>query len=219
MQTSSGRLSTGCNHMPPGALAEKSTILDLGCNVGYTMAHFASLYPGAKIIGFEMDGENFRMAGINTRPFADRCIIVNAAVWKSAGEISYDGKDQSAFRIVESGMPGRKNVAAKTLDGIFEEYGLTQVDYLKMDIEGAETDVLDGWMAWAERVSAMKIEVHEPGDMGRIMDTLESKGFVCGEDDRHWSCCVAVKVNRGMRCDPDGCDPIQSTGSATDGSG
>jgi len=187
----------GLYHLPPVSLAEHSTILDLGCNVGYTMVHFASLYPTARILGFEMDEENCQMAERNTRPFAARCKVVHAAVWKSAGEISYEGADPSAFRVVVGGAPDRKRVAAKTLGGIFEEFGLAHVDYLKMDIEGAESDVLGGGGSWTERVSSMKIEVHEQGDMERIRKILESKGFVCRADDRHWSCCVAVNVERG----------------------
>jgi len=47
-------------------LGAKPVILDLGANAGYTVAHFAAVYPTARIVGVEMDAENVRLAQRNT---------------------------------------------------------------------------------------------------------------------------------------------------------
>ena len=41
-------------HLPPVALPADCYIVDLGANVGYTMAHFAFLYPRATVLGVEL---------------------------------------------------------------------------------------------------------------------------------------------------------------------
>src|SRR5215469_16819459 len=52
----------GAAHLPRRDLPPLATIVDLGCNVGYTLLHFASLYPAARLIGVEPDPGNMSIA-------------------------------------------------------------------------------------------------------------------------------------------------------------
>ena len=47
----------GRYHLPPSGITPE-TILDLGVNIGMTMAHFAVLYRRARMIGVELDADN-----------------------------------------------------------------------------------------------------------------------------------------------------------------
>lgn len=179
-------------HLPPTSLPDESTILDLGSNVGYTVAHFAHLYPRARVIGVEMDARNYELATANVAPWNDRVRMLHAAVWSSDGAVAYAGEYDDAFRVATEGA-GARQVRAIRIDTILDECGLERVDYLKMDIEGAEAAVLAEPMAWIERVHALKVEVHPPADAAVLRVRLEAHGMRTWLDDEHAHCICAVR--------------------------
>jgi FkbM family methyltransferase len=180
-------------HRPPTALPEDAVILDLGSNVGFTIVEMASTFPSARIIGVEMDEENFRLASENIKPFGSRCKVIHAAVWTEDCHVSYEGKESDAFRIKSSSESDGQQVVSKTIESLEREYGLTRVDYLKMDIEGAETDIMKSSIKWADMVQSMKIEIHRDGDMAVIMAKLEQAGYQCSPCNLHWSTIIATR--------------------------
>ena len=48
-------------HLPPSELGDPDTIWDLGANIGLTVAHFAQLFPRARVIGVELDEARLNM--------------------------------------------------------------------------------------------------------------------------------------------------------------
>lgn len=185
----------GEHHLPPAELPPNATIVDLGSNVGYTVAHFAQLYPSARIVGVEMDAANLSLAERNTARFGARVELVHAAVWTSDGVIAYAGEDVDAFRVTDAAEAGHSMSApSKRLATLFDEREIARVDYLKMDIEGAEAAIFAGPMEWSERVHSMKVEVHPPATIESVRDVLEANGFSCWRDDGHPSCVCAVRT-------------------------
>ena len=131
-------------------------ILDLGANIGMTMAHLAVLYPSARIVGVELDAENAALCRENLRPWADRCTIVEAAAWTADGAVRYErrrGYEQGFHVTSES---GNATAPAISLNTLLARHGWDQVDFVKMDIEGAEQQVLRRATQWAERVRSIK---------------------------------------------------------------
>jgi FkbM family methyltransferase len=179
-------------HLPPVTLGEHATIVDLGSNVGYTVAHLAYRHPTARVIGVELDAANFALAQTNTAAFGGRVQLVHAAVWTHDGEIAYAGDADDAFAV--SGDAGARRAPARRLDTLFDELGVERVDYLKMDIEGAEAAILADAAAWLDRVQAMKIEVHAPATLESLRALLEPRGFRCARDTRHWDCLIALRA-------------------------
>jgi FkbM family methyltransferase len=181
-------------HLPPMALPERATIVDLGSNVGYTVAHLAARYPAARVIGVEMDAANFQLAVQNTAHFGERVRLIHAAVWTTDGIVSYTGEDDDAFQVSEpSGASGARSAPARRLAGILDEYGVEEVDYLKMDIEGAEAAILADPAEWCSRVRSIKVEIHSPFTAAECRAKLEAHGFTCWTDDQHWNCVCAVR--------------------------
>ncbi|MGH2870444.1 MAG: FkbM family methyltransferase [Solirubrobacteraceae bacterium] len=173
-------------HRPPLELGRLGTILDLGVNIGVTVADFASHHPEARILGVELDGANVELARRNTAAWRDRVEILHGAAWSEDGEIGYGGdRGEWAYRVVPA-MDER--TAAQMIDRVpafsmgtliehLEPDGL--VDYAKMDIEGAERFVLaaaadDGW---ATRVRCISVEVHLPLDVAGCSAMLQRLGF------------------------------------------
>lgn len=192
--------TTFFNHYdtPPRPLPKQAVVLDLGSNVGYTIAYFKSLCPSARIIGVELDADNYALCLENTHQYSN-CQIVHAGVWTTDGTISYGGKDVQSYAIGEKG--GEKQVSAITVPTLLAKYGITHIDYVKMDIEGAELPVLKADPKWLDLVDTLRVEVHEQVDK-HIEDSLQevhailtSHGFDCRKDTKHWSTLVAVKNN------------------------
>jgi FkbM family methyltransferase len=187
-----------CNRfqLPPSGIAPKRCIVDLGANVGYTAAFFAALYPEAQVLAVEMDRGNADIAAVNLAPFGTRCRLLHAAVWSSDGEMEYGGAEENGYRVLPSGESRsslRGKVLSRSLDSLFAEYRLDSIDYLKMDIEGAEAEVFTASLAWAQRVRAMKIEFHKPATFESCASALARVGFRCEADNVHPHCVVAVR--------------------------
>ena len=171
-------------HLPGFALAQPSVIVDLGANVGYTAASFASRYREARVIAVEMDTANARLCEQNLTIFGNRCSVLNAAIWSSAGTVDYGGSGVHEYAIAAP-SPNGKKAAAITIPGVLSRYGIQQVDYLKMDIEGAEAEVLAKADEWADRVRSMSIEVHPPATLQRCEQILTQLGFACSPHPKH----------------------------------
>ena len=198
----------GKYHLPPLKLRPDCVIVDLGANVGYTVAHFAFLYPKSRIIAVELDKDNYNLASRNIRHFRTRCELIHAAVWSTEKKVMYrgdEGDGEWGFHVLEQNPDKRfnlkpqnfKTVSAKTIDSIFEKYHLETVDYLKMDIEGAEMVVLQGVMKWAKCIRSMKVEIHPQFNPAFTIDIcreiLESNGFKCKVHEIHYRCLIAIR--------------------------
>ena len=186
----------GRYHLPPDDLGAVRTILDLGSNIGLTVAHLATLYPEARILGVELDAGNRELAARNIALFGDRCRVLHAAVWHQPGEVAYGGARESGYAIVTGEhRTATTTVPAVTVGALIDELGVAEVDYVKMDIEGAEKEVLAAAGSWLPRVRSIKVEVHPEKastlyPLGNCIDDLERHGFACSLDTRHHACVI-----------------------------
>ncbi|MEZ4650453.1 MAG: FkbM family methyltransferase [Candidatus Eisenbacteria bacterium] len=148
-----------------GALegSETPVVLDLGANAGAFPIFLFSLFPKAAVSSFEPSGRAYALLEKNRsrNPQFD-WKTTQAAIWKEDGRIAFQNSEFSTgSRIAKSGT-GNETVPAVTLGSVLSRIPST-VDLLKMDIEGAEEDVLVGNEALlAERVRTMVVEIH-PG--------------------------------------------------------
>jgi FkbM family methyltransferase len=184
-------------HLPPIPLRKDCVILDLGANAGYTAAHLACLYPQARIIGMEMDETNAQLARVNVAAFQPQCHIIHAAAWTGDGWITYGGQREEAYKIceIQESPPSHvRRAPARGINSILEEFDLDRIDYVKMDIEGAESAVLTYATEWLDRVLSLKVEIHPPASIEQIIGALARKGFAAWRDDRHPACVAASRA-------------------------
>jgi FkbM family methyltransferase len=183
-------------HLPPTPLGRNAVILDLGANVGYTMADFACRFPQSRVIGYELDAGNAALAALNTKPFGSRCQVNCGAIWHKTGKITYGGDQEWGFRVtadVDDSLGNRKTAPAHTMHDVLDMHELDYVDYIKMDIEGAEAHVLRDNSSWLNSIGSIKIEVHAPATMAQCIRDLTDAGFTCSPDIVHPSCVVGVR--------------------------
>ena len=128
-------------HVRPG-----DTVLDLGAHLG-TFVDFALHHGADKVIAFEPEPTNVECL---KKTFAEeieagKVVLVDAAVSDHSGELHFaqdSGHHGSARGKLAEG--GGLVVRATTLDESVASLGLESVDFIKMDIEGAERLALAG---------------------------------------------------------------------------
>jgi len=175
----------------PEKLEKDPIIVDLGANVGYTMAHFAFLYPNSKIIGVELDEQNYLLAQKNLESLKDRCELINAGIWSKDETVSYEGTSEWGFKIVNN---GKNNVSAITMDSLQKRYNLKKISLLKVDIEGAEIEIFENPGQWINLVKQIKMEIHPPATIEEMSEKLEKFGFKVTKDNVHPYAINAIRI-------------------------
>jgi FkbM family methyltransferase len=116
-------------------------ILDLGSHIGTSIVFFRQRHPRAEIHGFEPDPGSFEMLQANVGALEGVSIDARAvAAGRGMARLHSSPNSLASSLIAGDGDP----VSVRTigLDGIIEELGLDRIDLLKIDVEGAEYDVL-----------------------------------------------------------------------------
>lgn len=152
------------------------TIVDLGANIGTASAWFRDRYPNARIVAVEPDPQTFTKLERNLA--GDRAVtLVNAAVTDETGEVELF--HPPGYSIASSLNAARDDAGASstrvracTLDELWTELGLDRVDLLKLDVEGAELDVLAGFTR-LDLVGAIIGEAHPDLLEGRVDEFFE----------------------------------------------
>ena len=177
---------------------EPRTVLDLGSNIGLTMMHYQSIWPAAHIYGYEMDSENHWVSQFNYR--GD--MTYNEAIWTYNGHVPYiKGRDsEQCYKITyRSTHPVDGSAKAVTLDTALNRINTADgvVDFVKMDIEGAEFSVLASPGTWHHRIRFLLVEVHgivdsdTPRNVEIVKNILGHKGFTVERHSPHWSALLA----------------------------
>jgi FkbM family methyltransferase len=191
----------GHYHLPPPEAGEPRLIWDLGANIGLTMADMAVRFPTARILGVEIDAENVALARRNLEPWAERCEVVQAGVWPEDGEIRYHrlAGGTSGHHVADIPEGAREDgivtAPAVSPDTLLSRAGARAVvDFAKVDIEGAERELLRAATDWAARVRSIKVEVHEPYTVAECESDLRAMGFDTRVDPRHWACVIGIRT-------------------------
>jgi FkbM family methyltransferase len=138
-----------------------AVIVDGGANIGMASAYFALKYPRAKIIAVEPHPRTFKVLEKNARSFPN-ITPVNAAIWNCNGTISiHSNSDKDFWGMRVSKSTSDLKTRAVTLDTLLDEHGISQVDLLKLDVEGAEKEIFSSSDNWISDVSMICTELHD----------------------------------------------------------
>lgn len=128
-------------------LKEGMIFLDVGAHAGaYTLRAAKMVSKEGRVIAVEPNKENFeillRNIGLNE---LGNCIPLNVAAYSANEEVVlFDGPDFAQHSIKEDFGLGSYKVKARTLDSVLEEMGIKKLDLVKIDVEGAELEALEG---------------------------------------------------------------------------
>lgn len=153
-------------------------ILDLGSNYGTSIVYFKSLFPGAKITGVEADPKIYELLKWNIQQHNYKDVeVINKAVSTSGEPLNFLSEGSDAGRITdEKGSQNTILIDPIDMDDLIQG----PIDFLKMDIEGAESDVICASKNLSQ-VSQMFIEYHsyknDTQRLNEILSKLTSEGF------------------------------------------
>lgn len=167
------------------AETESPLILDCGANLGMASLYFKWLYPKARVRAFEPDPSTFELLkqnlarnGVDVEPH-------NCALWDQDGEVDFFVDPNNPGTLLMSTEVSRLKgksiqVPARRLSNFIDG----PVDFLKLDVEGAEHRVL-GDLVQTGKISAIRQMVveyhHRIGErkscLAEFLHRLEKAGF------------------------------------------
>jgi FkbM family methyltransferase len=141
-------------------------IVDAGANVGYSSLFFAETYPEATIIAVEPDLDAFEILCQNTRQRSN-IRPIRAALWSHDRGVALrkGAHDSSWARQVGDHhldeICGTDLTPSITLDGVHSIEASGRILILKLDIEGAESEVFRTGEATLRSTPCIIVEPHD----------------------------------------------------------
>ena len=153
---------------------QEPVILDCGANLGLSTIYFKHRYPQSKIVSFEPDPTIFKILQQNMLSFACRDVcLINKALWSSETSLTFLKEGADSGRIIRDPETESKQTVqvstARLRDYLSEQ---KTIDFLKIDIEGAEIEVLLDCADCLERVENIFVEYHSFSNREQRLDEL-----------------------------------------------
>jgi len=154
-------------------------IFDCGSNIGLSCLYFATIFPKADIRAFEADPSIAKLLQENSRRNSSSTItVVPKAIWihNNGVNLSTDGADGGSISNPSSTSLFTPSV--RLLDLLENE---TSIDFLKMDIEGAETEVIKDCKNQLYKIKNLFIKYHSysnaPQELHTVLTILHENKF------------------------------------------
>jgi FkbM family methyltransferase len=158
------------------------TVLDIGAHIGHhTLLAAQAVGEGGRVYAFEASPETFAL--LKTNIALNQCGHVearNLAVCGRTGTINlFLASHENRGRNSLIGGEGRPSIAVPCirLDDLLDEIPCATIKFIKIDVEGAEPEVLAGARALLARLPvdiALLIEVQP----GRVDDSIDGQGIM-----------------------------------------
>jgi FkbM family methyltransferase len=167
------------------------TIVDAGANIGAFSLYCARRAPGATIHALEpFPSTRARLAQtlaqnrLTSRVKVYELALADVNSGGSTRHMANEGPSQSRGTTSEP-VAGSVAVQVSTLEQFLDDAKITEADFLKMDIEGAEHEVLHAASpSVLRRFREIALEYHPNGSADALFQKLSSCGFVCEHDAR-----------------------------------
>jgi FkbM family methyltransferase len=165
-----------------------NTVVDVGANIGcFTVLASKLVGPRGRVIAIEPEQSTYRqlLRNIALNKLSN-VIPLNLAIGGSVGVITLHSDSNRLFSSIFSSVNGRavegtdQNIKMITLESLMNEHHIIRCDYLKLDCEGAEHEIIAGMsQTTADGIRQITMEVHKvPGsDPQLLKDRLHALGY------------------------------------------
>jgi FkbM family methyltransferase len=131
---------------PPVTIRRGDTVVDVGAHLG-TFTRLALLRGARRVVAFEPEPTNIECfkKTFGEEIDAGTVMLIEAAAWEKREELHFDLSENDP----NTGMgrvrtDGRLTVQGVTIDETLRQAGVSEIHFVKMDIEGAERHALAG---------------------------------------------------------------------------
>ena len=150
-------------------------IIDGGGYIGDLAIYFANRFPAAKIITLEPNPESYALACENLAGYGERVEILNHGLWSEAKILSFSD-EFTGSKISEDDQAHK--ISCIGIQDLIEKYNISEIDVLKLDIEGAEEEVLtEKSSEWLNITKLIIVEFHGESIENNTTQYLNSMGF------------------------------------------
>jgi FkbM family methyltransferase len=174
-------LAFNAYHIAPPLLPTDNVrrIVDCGANIGITSLFLAARYPRATILSVEPHPENFALLKTNVAQ-VPRILPIRACVTGTSQDVVRFTDDQATWGNRIATDDDGVLVPAITIEELCNQNGFQKIDLLKLDIEGAEEQVL-GNGAFLARTEHIIVELHGHYGFQCFQHDIAPYGFVAQE--------------------------------------
>lgn len=158
--------------------ADNPIIYDIGANLGNHTIYFADHAKTAQIYAFEPVTANYNLldANVKANNFTDRVTLFNNAIGAEKGHAFMQIPEGNAGNFgMMSIVKGQPQNAEKVEVVVIDELNLPTPDYVKIDTEGFEVNVLKGMkntLAKADAVVWIEIEIANAMEVNELMSSI-----------------------------------------------
>ena len=157
-------------------------VVDIGANIGTFSLYAAKICGASRVLSFEPFSENYSILTDNIGQNRLRNVTcVNQAVAGNRGlrTLMLDSTDPGSNSLVVGSLERAVEVECCTIEDIFQRFSLTKIDYLKMDCEGAEYEILENATPRLQQIGRISMETHTTSDRKAedIEKLLRTHGF------------------------------------------
>lgn len=159
---------------------KEPVIIDAGSNIGLSILYFKDIYPKSQITGFEADPLVYQTLKANLISFGhDDVKIYNKALWDKKTMLEFAREGADSGRIRQNDEKSSNIIKVPTV--CLSDYLSEPVDFLKLDIEGAETVVLKECANNLHRVKNIFVEYHsfweDTQTINEVLSILKNADF------------------------------------------
>lgn len=160
------------------ASKEKLQIIDCGANIGLSVIYLKKLFPNASITAIEPDKKVFSQLEYNLSNFDFTNVeLFNAAAWINYEPISFESDGGLGGKITDKADTSTFVNTVRLKDLLRNQI----IFFLKMDIEGAEYEVLKDIKEELKNVENLFVEFHtgfgEKNKLAEILSWIDEAGF------------------------------------------
>lgn len=160
-------------------IQKKPVILDIGANIGLSTIYFSKVYKDANIIAYEADPVIFSYLKKNCSHLSNMPTLKNKAVWSEDSSLYFKSTGDDAGKIVSKKDHDTLEVESENISDILTRHD--KIDMLKIDIEGAEIEVMIAASEHLRRVKSLFVEYHsicsQDQRLEELLEVLAKVGF------------------------------------------
>jgi FkbM family methyltransferase len=161
--------------------------IDAGANIGLTTVYLKSKYPSLSIVAVEPNESNFQSLEKNVSGNnLSGCKLLKMGLWSSQMNLTARNEPNQkeelewGFAVKAAADSASGSIAGVTIDELMRQNGWANIDFLKIDIEGAEEEIFakeESYDAFLKVTKSLSLEVHDVEFEKKIVHMLERRGY------------------------------------------